>query len=104
MLKPSRAPLSESLSHETDALASGLCMNCREAATCMYLRQRGGAVWHCDEYGEGRDEPMASIIETPRPTLTEPKGLQGLCSNCDARATCTLPRPVGGVWHCEEYV
>jgi len=28
---------------------------------------------------------------------------KGLCMNCDNRFECLLPRPEGGVWHCEEY-
>lgn len=28
---------------------------------------------------------------------------KGLCMNCDNRFDCLLPRPEGGVWHCEEY-
>ncbi len=28
---------------------------------------------------------------------------KGLCMNCDHRFECMLPRPEGGVWHCEEY-
>jgi len=28
---------------------------------------------------------------------------KGLCMNCDNRFECQLPRPEGGVWHCEEY-
>jgi hypothetical protein len=28
---------------------------------------------------------------------------KGLCMNCDHRFECRLPRPEGGVWHCEEY-
>lgn len=28
---------------------------------------------------------------------------KGLCRNCKKRKGCTLPKPEGGVWHCEEY-
>jgi hypothetical protein len=28
---------------------------------------------------------------------------KGLCKNCKKHKTCTLPRPEGGVWRCEEY-
>ena len=30
--------------------------------------------------------------------------LRGLCVNCDHRYECTFPRPVRGVWSCDEYV
>jgi hypothetical protein len=29
---------------------------------------------------------------------------EGLCVNCANRETCLVPKPEGGVWHCEEYV
>ena len=30
--------------------------------------------------------------------------LRGLCVNCDLRRECTYPKPVSGVWNCDEYV
>jgi hypothetical protein len=30
--------------------------------------------------------------------------LRGLCGNCDLRRDCTYPKPVSGVWNCDEYV
>jgi len=40
-----------------------------------------------------------------KPTGTKPEvgELKGLCINCENRFTCILPKPAGGVWHCEEY-
>jgi hypothetical protein len=103
MMKNHVNPITESHAHDTATLASGLCLNCRVAATCMYVRQRGGAVWHCDEYQEGGAEPVASLVEEVRPEPKVEARAMGLCANCDVRDTCTLPRPQGGVWHCEEY-
>jgi len=34
---------------------------------------------------------------------SEAERFKGLCVNCDHRFECRLPRPEGGVWHCEEY-
>jgi len=31
------------------------------------------------------------------------ENLLGLCKNCEKRKTCTIPKPEGGVWRCEEY-
>ena len=28
---------------------------------------------------------------------------KGLCKNCKKQKTCTLPKPEGGVWRCEDY-
>ena len=32
-----------------------------------------------------------------------PARVRGLCATCIHQATCTFPKPLGGVWHCEEY-
>ena len=34
---------------------------------------------------------------------TEEKTYLGLCVNCEKKETCTLARPEGGVWRCDEY-
>ncbi|MCF7919234.1 MAG: hypothetical protein K9N06_04920 [Candidatus Cloacimonetes bacterium] len=31
------------------------------------------------------------------------KVFKGLCTNCENRFICKLPRPETGVWYCEEY-
>lgn len=103
MMKPTSRPVTESLNHDAAELASGLCLNCRVSATCMYVRQRGGAVFHCNEYQEGGVEPVASLVEEPRSAPPVASRALGLCANCDHAERCTLPRPAGGVWHCEEY-
>ena len=28
---------------------------------------------------------------------------KGLCRNCKKQKTCTLPKPEGGIWRCEDY-
>ena len=28
---------------------------------------------------------------------------KGLCKNCKKNETCQLPKPEGGIWHCEDY-
>ncbi len=30
--------------------------------------------------------------------------LRGLCVNCDLQHDCTYPKPLSGVWNCDEYV
>jgi hypothetical protein len=28
---------------------------------------------------------------------------KGLCRNCKKQKTCLIPKPEGGIWHCEDY-
>jgi len=38
-----------------------------------------------------------------RPLSVKKNKLKGLCGNCDYADTCIYPKPVTGVWHCNEY-
>jgi len=40
----------------------------------------------------------------PEKESAETHSFKGLCINCENRFTCILPKPAGGVWHCEEYL
>ncbi len=91
----------------------GLCSNCKHAATCTYPRDPARPALQCDEYecsepaGGARASQQKPAASSPEPHLTarprEPHRPLGLCSNCDNRETCVLPKPEGGVWRCEEY-
>lgn len=90
---------------------AGLCTNCDNRATCTYPALSGTPILQCEEYV--LRAPMAETAEcgNPRPSRrpreTAPPAVVdrtlGLCSNCAKAATCTFPKPEGGVWRCEEY-
>lgn len=42
--------------------------------------------------------------EHGRPGLEDGSEYRGLCRHCELCATCTLPKPEGGVWHCKYYI
>jgi len=90
---------------------SGLCLSCRNALTCTFLRDPNEAVLQCDEF-----DGFESFLRKPKsfsqksmmdfksnPGKKDLYGTKGLCSVCEDRKTCTYPKPEGGVWHCEEY-
>ena len=90
---------------------SGLCLSCRNALTCTFLKNPNEAVLQCDEF-----DGFESFLRRPKSfshkSMMEFKsnsgkkdldGAKGLCSICEDRKACTFPRPEGGVWHCEEY-
>ena len=92
---------------------AGLCSNCKNAPTCTYPRDSRWPVRQCDEY-ECIESSPAVATHKDMLTATGPQGSPGakeksaskyvgLCSNCENCATCTFPRPEGGVWQCEEY-
>jgi hypothetical protein len=79
----------------------GLCATCKLAATCTFPRRPGHPVRFCDEF-EGEEKIEATKPKASVKKVTE-NDLKGLCRLCDKAATCTFPKPEGGVWHCEEY-
>ena len=82
----------------------GLCRDCRLADTCTFPRDPSRPVRSCDEF-----DPTLAVPRRPSFSRTadlEPVApgdrLIGLCRECLRRPTCQYPKPVGGVWHCDE--
>jgi hypothetical protein len=61
--------------------------------------QRGGEC-SCDSPRKTSLQSRSGAV--PGATEETPAGL-GLCVTCEAAETCALPRPEGGIWHCEFY-
>ena len=91
----------------------GLCITCIHASECINATQAKLPVVYCEEF-EDRPVSQMGLVESPfsirsgakkesgGPPSIEPE-LKGLCVNCDNRKICKIPRPAGGVCHCEEY-
>jgi len=84
----------------------GLCLTCNNDLNCTFVRKPNQPVLFCDEF----DDFTPLIVNVTQPSTLPDNGgkdsekYKGLCVNCENRATCTLTKPVSGVWHCEEYV
>ena len=98
----------------TNGLAEGLCSTCKHKLNCTFPSNLSGPRLYCEEFecegasdvGEGIGILTTQKIEL----LTESRAVKkdtgkymGLCVNCENRESCTLPKPAGGVWYCEEY-
>lgn len=83
------------------SLPPGLCATCNSAPSCMYLRQRPLAVWHCTEFDDRTPRAPQAVL-APLP-VAGPTRYQGLCDDCAQRPGCHLPSRSEGVWRCEEY-
>ncbi len=84
----------------------GLCATCNNAADCVYRKRRGADAIYCEMFDgyarpNGNGKRVATIVTTLE--IAKSTEFKGLCVNCEDRDTCKLPRPEGGVWHCEEY-
>ncbi len=86
----------------------GLCLTCNHALGCTSTRRSESPVLYCEEFDISdtlHQRLTRDLAVQPPNRLQNPfEGLLGLCSNCEKRGTCTLPKAEGGVWHCEEYI
>lgn len=88
--------------NENDNL--GLCSTCTHIAGCITRQTFKGKIMQCEEF-----ETPIVVAEIHSTAFSQKKSanpysnLKGLCMNCDLVATCTLPKAVTGVWHCNEY-
>jgi len=83
----------------------GLCRDCSKAATCTFPRDPSRPVWSCDEFDGANltpTHPPAPAVRTVTEESGEATELKGLCRECTNRFTCSYPKPLGGVWHCDE--
>jgi len=82
----------------------GLCVGCDSAEGCMYRETSRETVHYCEEFFSSGSvsEPAPSVMAAQEPT--GPKGLKGLCVNCENNSSCLHAKTEGGVWHCEEYM
>ena len=80
-----------------------LCSTCNHASVCATRSLPDKPVFYCEEF----DAYVAVPDRATSPTATSPRGSsgkhKGLCSNCEDHETCPIPKPEGGIWHCEEY-
>jgi len=90
---------------------SGLCSTCIHRETCGFGSHNDEPVLFCEEFTpietSGR-KSIAIIAKRLRPVLApdldeESDEWIGLCKSCANRQRCILRKPVGGVWHCEEF-
>jgi hypothetical protein len=89
----------------TTKLFVGLCATCNNATDCVYRKRRGTDAIYCemfDGYAPPNGKGIAPVVMVT-PDIAESTEFKGLCVNCAHRDVCKLPKPKGGVWHCEEY-
>lgn len=83
-----------------------LCSNCDHAPPCGGSNRPRRPVFFCEGFevlgAPSTPDLDLAFAQQPR-QMRSVSGRSGLCVNCDLVETCTLPRPEGGVWHCEEY-
>ena len=82
-----------------------LCSTCNHAQSCGNRGTPEKPIFYCEEFDAYIPESpkKTSISESAPIEMINSDQYKGLCSNCENRETCLLPKPEGGIWHCEEY-
>ncbi len=87
----------------------GICLSCIFHPECSLRRDKAAPVWFCESFECTEREPckdeqvdLNHCRKDVNPEICD-TSLKGLCMNCENRASCSYPRPEGGVWHCSEY-
>lgn len=98
----------EAMARLEQLIEAGLCSNCRHLSDCVMLLKTATPVIQCEMFECGPSlRPRLSLVNPPASgagaARAEEEGLLGLCTNCDHLNACRLPKPLGGVWQCEEY-
>ena len=98
-------------------LKSSLCRTCIHALNCSNFQKSQisdrpvhfcenfddtGPAQHTETLNPGSRQ---QVLKPFKPESIEeiPGRMQGLCLNCENRASCRLPVQEGGVWYCEEH-
>lgn len=89
---------------------TGICLTCGNEIHCTFPVSRPSGVIECDEFHPeyGVSDRRSSAVSVAggshlKPASSDSTLVKGLCVNCERLASCTFPKPAGGVWHCEEY-
>jgi len=103
-----QAPTTEELAMHAMRSFVGLCVTCNNAETCVFRKRRGSDAIYCETFdgyasANGHATTAGGTVVLMPASAAEQTQLKGLCVNCAERDTCMLPKPKGGVWHCEEY-
>jgi len=94
------------------ASSRGICSACMHGAVCIYPRNKGQIVLNCEQFEPcppiasptaNRDQVELEKLWKKSSGDETGREFKGLCSNCMDRHACIYPKPVGGVWRCDEY-
>jgi len=87
---------------------SDLCSTCDDGFSCNHSKLHQNPVIQCEEFScaptpSNKNDKESKMSNTDSREKNNPNNYKGLCANCENSKTCTIDKPEGGIWHCEEY-
>jgi len=76
--------------------ATELCQTCLYLPDCTRRLECDFTITSCDRY-------VADPSRVGDMNIDGVPELKGLCKYCIKRHNCSIYKPKGGIWHCEEY-
>ena len=104
--RPADMPLGVVGRSDASGLYRDLCSNCNHAEACAGRNALRRPIFFCEEFDVSVPVANSRLVRSVPMEASKRHSTNehaGLCMNCDNAETCTLPKPEGGVWHCEEY-
>jgi len=83
-----------------------LCSTCDHSKTCGGRSTAQHPILFCENFEAfvvASPVAKAAAVSRRKSRRQVAGNCKGLCMNCENLQTCKMPRPEGGVWHCEEY-
>lgn len=81
----------------------GLCSNCAKTGNCALRNNSGSCKMFCEEYEIVNLRAHPAAMPFPEFPDKPSNRVPGLCVNCGNYPKCGFPKPISGIWHCEEY-
>ena len=82
-----------------------LCSTCLDGPFCGLHCGPVSPVFYCEEFSlpESPQPPPIQPRRNPDCADCDPSPVLGLCKTCANYHRCAFSKPLGGVWHCEEF-
>ncbi|HUS47295.1 MAG TPA: hypothetical protein VM098_04205 [Phycisphaerae bacterium] len=102
--RPKRLPKYAAGEPSAARLYRDLCSTCNHIRTCDGRGKPDSPIFFCELFEALPAAPATPAADRPKVAGRQPQSAyEGLCMNCEDRKSCTMQKPEGGVWHCEEY-
>ena len=85
---------------------NSLCIQCALLLVCDRAIEQNKKVFYCEKYQRSNSSSVSyQSINKEKSTIHIKNEVQnGLCCICQNREICKIKIPLGGVWHCENFI
>lgn len=95
----------EKIAAKTAKKHRGICTTCLKSNQCKFQKDQREPIIFCDEFYSFLKETENFYCFTLVINSSElyKERYKGLCQFCENQINCTFPKPIWGIWQCEDY-